>query len=576
MTDRFAPRFTPPTLDPEDIFRPNLAAEIDDTRTWVDPNGYQLSHRLWKAGKLDRKQIESTLRAGLAAGASPLETAKAVEGLLNPSYQLRRDPDTFRPLPMSRQPKGVATLTPRQGPGQGVFRPRNSGIGNYAARRLARTETTRAFGAATLKAAQANPFVERVKWLLSRNHPEPDECDQNAERSSRNQPRGVYLLNEVPQFPNHPHEMCTIGPYVTREDIDDAIPRIREYIRTGEMPPRGFVETGGTLLPDAAPVPSKRPAWVRKIDAMRAEFDAMTGYGDAERGDTLARKAGKILREQMVKSMSPTDRARLTALANAKKDLAAKEKRANTLAKKMITQKAEPTLAQLEEMDIARGELVRARIAEQRARRAAMRASEDVATGNPYHKAMQDTLPKVRPMGSDRLHPFDDTSSEGAKRAVNSVRHAVPTDWWDDSIDFGVLHTNTTPRAYYASTQRGDPTDLMVSGDANYQVKVAVHEFGHRVENIRPRTSIAERGCYDRRTKGEALEHMGPGYGKQEVTRKDDFGHPYIGKDYGGSKHFEILSMGAEDLMRVDGKMPEILMGDDDMFDFIVGLFAIG
>lgn len=250
----FRPQFTGPVITPDDIFRPNLAAEIDDTRTWVDPNGYRLSQRLWKAGSLDRAQIESTLRAGLAAGASPLQVARAVEGLLNPSYQLRRDPETFRPLPLSKQPKGVATKTPRQGPGRGIFRPRNSGIGNYAARRLARTETTRAFGAATLRASKGNPLMERIRWRLSGHHHDSDDCDRNAERGSRGQPRGVYFVDEVPRYPNHPHEMCTLNPYVTNDDIADAIPRLREYIRTGELPPRGFRGDGSPLAAVLRPI----------------------------------------------------------------------------------------------------------------------------------------------------------------------------------------------------------------------------------------------------------------------------------------------------------------------------------
>ena len=270
-------------LGPEDIFRPNAAAIIDDTRTWVDPNGYRLSDRLWRAKAADRKAIDNHLRQALAAGKSPLATARGLDQYLNPYYQLRRDPETFRVLPIGKQPKGVATKTPRQGPGRGPARPRNSGTGGYSARRLARTETTRAFGDAAIKAAQANPLVRRMKWRLSSHHHDSDQCDMNAARSSTDCPRGVYLIDELPRYPDHPHEMCSIGPYVTQEDVDSAIPRLREYIRTGEMPPLGFIESGLPLAPFANP----SPAFSGRMDiagykrtpeeAMKSAFDAAGG-----------------------------------------------------------------------------------------------------------------------------------------------------------------------------------------------------------------------------------------------------------------------------------------------------------
>jgi hypothetical protein len=88
-------------LTAEDIFRPNLAATIDDTRTWVDPRGYRLSDRLWRTAASDRAQIDAILQAGVHKGQSPLQTSRQLESMLNPYYQPRRDPDTFRILPKS-------------------------------------------------------------------------------------------------------------------------------------------------------------------------------------------------------------------------------------------------------------------------------------------------------------------------------------------------------------------------------------------------------------------------------------------------------------------------------------------
>jgi predicted ABC-type ATPase len=167
--DRARQHATALGFDADALFQPNLAAQIDSTRTWVDDNGYRLSNRLWAAKEADRNAIDTVLREGLAAG----DSVAGMSGRLREHLH----PDT---------------------PG-----------GNYAARRLARTETTRAFGHATLDAARENPFATGMKWNLSGSHTEPDACNGNASRSSRGMEKGTYTLDEVPRYPNHPN--CLLG-----------------------------------------------------------------------------------------------------------------------------------------------------------------------------------------------------------------------------------------------------------------------------------------------------------------------------------------------------------------------------
>lgn len=189
MTDR--PRAEPTATKrafsydrPEEMFQPNSAAQIDDTRTWVDPNGYRLSDRIWLAREADRQGINNTLQQSLAAGDGPEKTSKRLVQYLTPAGETM----------LSRSPR--------------------AGMGNYAARRLSRTETTRAFGDAAMKAALLNPFVKGMKWMLSGSHTEPDECNRNAEKSGRSRQLGPgeYELHEVPRYPNHPNELCTLSP----------------------------------------------------------------------------------------------------------------------------------------------------------------------------------------------------------------------------------------------------------------------------------------------------------------------------------------------------------------------------
>jgi hypothetical protein len=162
---------------------------------WVG-DGKTLSDRLWIARQQDRAAIDTILRHSLMTGADPIQTAKALEDYLTPVGQK------------------TATRTPR------------SGKGNAAARTLARTETAHAFNAAALQAGDANPFVYGMRWAKSANHPKSDQCDINAQRSSRGFPPGVYRVSEFPQIPSHPNCRCVAIPE-TVSDTDAIVRQLR-------------------------------------------------------------------------------------------------------------------------------------------------------------------------------------------------------------------------------------------------------------------------------------------------------------------------------------------------------------
>lgn len=172
-----------------------VAAGLDDTRSWVDPNGYTLSDRLWRARGADRRAIDTVLRRALAAGLSPMETARVVERYLTPEGMLSR---TSRP---------VGQRFDREA---GAWVENLSGRGNYAARRLARTEQARAYGNATIESAQRNPWTRGVKWNLNQRHDRDDPCDVNATQDLYGLGPGVYPPDRFPRWPNHPNELCFI------------------------------------------------------------------------------------------------------------------------------------------------------------------------------------------------------------------------------------------------------------------------------------------------------------------------------------------------------------------------------
>lgn len=204
-----------------DIFLPLGEAGgriFDDTKYWRDDNNRTLSDRLWLAKQSDRAAIDRILREAIVAGDDPLLAAERLERYLTPLGQK------------------TTTLLPRAASG------RDDAKGNYAARRLARTEVTRAFGQATIQAAELNPFVVGVKWNLSARHPKPDACDRNARGHSRGLEPGVYHPNDAPRYPNHPMDLCFLSP-VTVEDTDAVIAQLRrdfdldpEASRRGDIP----------------------------------------------------------------------------------------------------------------------------------------------------------------------------------------------------------------------------------------------------------------------------------------------------------------------------------------------------
>jgi hypothetical protein len=166
------------------LFRPNPLAQYERLHTWVDPNGYQLSERIWRTAGATRRQLDAFLEDAIRSGRGvlSLETqgatgiARDLEIFLQPGRSLRR----------TNKPYGIDA--------------------SYDAMRLARTEVTRAHARAFEQAGLLNPFVAGFRVRLSGSHPKPDICDEAAAA-------GVFPKNAIPpeyQPPLHPHCLCTM------------------------------------------------------------------------------------------------------------------------------------------------------------------------------------------------------------------------------------------------------------------------------------------------------------------------------------------------------------------------------
>lgn len=149
------------------------------------------------------------------------------------------------------------------------------------------------------------------------------------------------------------------------------------------------------------------------------------------------------------------------------------------------------------------------------------------------------------------------------KKVVMDAYDCYPTAWIRESVAKGKLSPIKVDRGYYNGWQ------IAISGDYySGQFETAIHELGHRFEDVKKSSIVAqETEFYKKRTAGESLEWLGRGYGRDEKTRRDQFLHSYMGKDYGGSA-YELVSMGFE-YAYTD---PVQLAKDPDMQQWILGM----
>ena len=196
---------------------------------------------------------------------------------------------------------------------------------------------------------------------------------------------------------------------------------------------------------------------------------------------------------------------------------------------------------------------------------------------------MKNFLSQFRPMGMDKKElkkQFKSLRSNAAKVLAEALSY-YPTEWIEKSIQRGKLTamSSTDRRARYKKTGRayydGSESVITVDPKSTRRLGTAVHEVGHRMEEANRGILFSETAYYSRRTKGEVKEKLSDvtgnwSYADYEVTRKDNFLEPYMGKDYGG-KAYELVSMGFQ-LAYTD---PKFLLQDEDMAEWIFGLLVL-
>lgn len=166
-----------------------------------------------------------------------------------------------------------------------------------------------------------------------------------------------------------------------------------------------------------------------------------------------------------------------------------------------------------------------------------------------------------------------------------------PTDWVEQHIDYvrgagplGGMQLGRTARGWARDKAFGQQPQIMLSDGSDSTVPtdpkrgaVAVHEFGHHMENAVPRVRDSEWVIYHRRTLDANGELTKPtsyhGAGKtDEPLRADKWDNEYEGKEYGirRDSSYELLTMSMQDYFTGTGLKSQ----DQDKRHWLLGTLA--
>lgn len=190
-------------------------------------NGLYLSDRIWRQGENFRNAMRDIIQESVAIGQDAVRTARILQQYVRQGAQtLAKDYPNMMKRMKGRVPKDIC----------------------YEALRLARTETTAAFGEGTIAAARISPSYLGMKWVLSHNHPVVDICDELAEHDE-GYGKGVYPPGSEPPFPAHPNCICTLVP--VHESPEAFVVRLKKWVNNPDSEPaleKWYNEIGKNIL----------------------------------------------------------------------------------------------------------------------------------------------------------------------------------------------------------------------------------------------------------------------------------------------------------------------------------------
>ncbi|HFE9852641.1 TPA: hypothetical protein ACGBG5_003230 [Enterococcus faecalis] len=147
---------------------------------------------------------------------------------------------------------------------------------------------------------------------------------------------------------------------------------------------------------------------------------------------------------------------------------------------------------------------------------------------------------------------------------------------------------NSSGRRLLKGATFGDGVSIYMNGTRK---TTPFHEIGHLIEFFKPELLKISKDFIEARTAGESEVHLkdifpGFGYSYNEVTKKDNFISPYIGKNYNNAS--EVLSVGLESIFEPEenGHLKQIkpngvweyakITDDPEYLHLIIGMLLKG
>lgn len=185
------------------------AADYANSRTF---EGKKLSRRIWETSERMHSTIHLAINQAITEGMHPIEAAKAVDKYVK----------TGARTAVTEYPELMARM--------GHMLPKDL---SYEALRLARTEIMNIYGTATKEAVEALPVPKLMKWSTSNAGNTCNHCRDNAEKDS-GYGSGVYLFEELPDYPAHPNCMCRVNLHV---DMDNYVDKVIDWVNNPSSQP---------------------------------------------------------------------------------------------------------------------------------------------------------------------------------------------------------------------------------------------------------------------------------------------------------------------------------------------------
>lgn len=498
----------------------------------------------------------------------------------------------------------------------------NTGEGRFKAVRLARTELTRASAQGSSYSYMDNSdILDGKRW--------------NATKDSRTAPKDAandakhydldYDTMENPgvpgqRIPNHAHCRCLWSPILSALGVQDKERIARDDTDTPSSWGKNYYTKAANYkeyakergLPDLeARLAKDNPkAYLRAGETVADINKKVTRWSGGTGAITIAKplweQAQKNPNQDMTATWESQIKDQIAKGVNTEAEVSAVGK---SIREKMqsatvaLEQQADALLKEgdaiLDDMNIKQyqGADYDAKLAEYRIL-SDKREALNMKRWADKKDTLRETLSTIRPMGpaAGSKQLWSKGTSTEVKKSVETVRNYFPTDWISKS-DLEAMKGKKVARGSYMEAdlknyvEKGYTLEQLTRWKAldriNAQIKlsgtykedgggsmlrVAFHEMGHRMEDMIPAIKKMEHEFYTRRTKGENLKWLGPGYKQKEVTRKDNFLSSYMGKDYGNKENsfHELVSMGMESLFQGSYDLDK----DTDYYDFILGVIA--